>query len=95
MLAESTAQRLERTSEPPSRKYYRIAPRSGAWRTCTSRWRAACLEFKLLVVKVLRVVAGHEELPRSMFIDEARLSARLNRPNVVQTYEIAKTRASR
>ncbi len=47
------------------------------------------LEFKSSWSKVLRVVAGHEELCRSMFIDEARLSARLNHPNVVQTYEIS------
>ena len=36
------------------------------------------LDFKkLLVVKCLRVVGGHEELCRRMFIDEAHLAARL------------------
>lgn len=50
------------------------------------------LDFKkLLVVKCLRVVGGHEELCRRMFIDEAHLAARLNHPNVVQTYEIGET----
>jgi serine/threonine protein kinase len=91
MLAESTAQRLDRNSEPPSRKYYRIArlDRGGMADVYLALARGP-LEFKkLLVVKALRVVAGHEELCRSMFIDEARLSARLNHPNVVQTYEIS------
>lgn len=91
MLAESTAQRLERSSEPPSRKYLRIArlDRGGMADVYLALARGP-LEFrKLLVVKCLRVVAGHEELCRSMFIDEARLSARLNHPNVVQTYEIS------
>ncbi|XXY95520.1 serine/threonine-protein kinase [Sorangium sp. So ce296] len=43
---------------------------------------------KLVVVKCLRV--GMAEDPRYvlMFLDEAKLSARLNHPNVVQTYEI-------
>ncbi|WP_437623426.1 protein kinase domain-containing protein [Sorangium sp. So ce1151] len=43
---------------------------------------------KLVVVKCLRV--GMAEDPRYvlMFLDEAKLSARLNHPNVIQTYEI-------
>ncbi|AUX39245.1 protein kinase [Sorangium cellulosum] len=42
---------------------------------------------KLVVVKCLRV--GMAEDPRyvQMFLDEAKLSARLNHPNVIQTYE--------
>ncbi len=91
MLAESTAQTLESSSEPSSRKYLRIArlDRGGMADVYLALARGP-LEFrKLLVVKCLRVVAGHEELCRSMFIDEARLSARLNHPNVVQTYEIS------
>jgi serine/threonine protein kinase/ABC-type branched-subunit amino acid transport system substrate-binding protein len=44
---------------------------------------------KLVVVKVLRQGEGQEddEVVR-MFLDEARLSARLNHPNVVQTNEV-------
>ncbi|HEU4611427.1 MAG TPA: protein kinase, partial [Kofleriaceae bacterium] len=44
---------------------------------------------KLLVLKLLRTEAYRSsgELTR-MFLDEARLSARLNHPNIVQTYEI-------
>ncbi|MFT3927714.1 MAG: serine/threonine-protein kinase [Myxococcales bacterium] len=44
---------------------------------------------KLMVVKALRDdVAAHSEDLAAMFLDEARLSARLSHPNIVQTYEI-------
>jgi serine/threonine-protein kinase len=47
---------------------------------------------KLLVVKALREdVLGNSEEFVHMFLDEARLSARLNHPNIVQTYEIGET----
>jgi eukaryotic-like serine/threonine-protein kinase len=43
---------------------------------------------KLVVLKCLRPeVADHRELV-TMFLDEARLAARLNHPNVVQTFEV-------
>ncbi len=43
---------------------------------------------KLLVCKVLRPLLADDESFRAMFLDEARLAARLNHPNVVQTYEV-------
>ena len=46
---------------------------------------------KLLVVKRLRIAGPRRRLlddHRSMFLDEARLAARLSHPNVVHTYEI-------
>jgi eukaryotic-like serine/threonine-protein kinase len=43
---------------------------------------------KLLVVKELRSELAAEEAFFQMFLDEARLAARLNHPNVVQTYEV-------
>src|SRR4051812_3093863 len=44
---------------------------------------------KLMVVKALRTdTAGQPDEFAQMFLDEARLSARLNHPNIVQTYEI-------
>jgi eukaryotic-like serine/threonine-protein kinase len=43
---------------------------------------------KLLVVKELRPELEHDPEFLTMFLDEARLSARLNHPNVVQTYEV-------
>ncbi|MDF2696699.1 MAG: protein kinase, partial [Labilithrix sp.] len=43
---------------------------------------------KLLVVKQLKHDLAEDDLFRAMFLDEARLAARLNHPNVVQTYEV-------
>lgn len=43
---------------------------------------------KLTVLKVLRVRLAHDQRYLEMFRQEARLSARLNHPNVVQTYEV-------
>ena len=47
---------------------------------------------KLLVVKALRedMLSASEEFVQ-MFLDEARLSARLNHPNIVQTYEVGES----
>jgi serine/threonine-protein kinase len=46
---------------------------------------------KLVVVKRLKSeVVEHPEL-LTMFLDEARLAARLNHPNVVQTFEVGET----
>ncbi len=44
---------------------------------------------KLLVVKELREELAHDPEFLAMFMDEARIAARLNHPNIVQTYEIA------
>ncbi len=43
---------------------------------------------KLVVVKRLRASLGDDTAFRNMFLDEARLAARLNHPNVVHTYEV-------
>ena len=43
---------------------------------------------KLVVVKKLLPALADDEGFREMFLDEARLAARLNHPNVVQTYEV-------
>jgi serine/threonine-protein kinase len=43
---------------------------------------------KLAVVKRLRQALAEEIGFRTMFLDEARLAARLNHPNVVHTYEV-------
>ena len=42
----------------------------------------------LVVLKVLKHELAHEHEFRSMFMNEARLAARLNHPNVVQTNEV-------
>jgi serine/threonine protein kinase len=46
---------------------------------------------KLLVIKVLRAALAEDPRYIQMFHDEARLSARLNHPNLVQTYEVGET----
>ncbi|MFT3772365.1 MAG: serine/threonine-protein kinase [Minicystis sp.] len=43
---------------------------------------------KLLVVKVLKEDLAHDQDFLAMFLNEARLAARLNHANVVQTYEV-------
>jgi serine/threonine protein kinase/ABC-type branched-subunit amino acid transport system substrate-binding protein len=43
---------------------------------------------KLVVVKLLRRDLAEDDDFRRMFLDEARLAARLNHPNVVQTYDV-------
>ena len=94
MIAQSMqTPRVERHSEPPPRKYQLLArlDRGGMADIYLALSRGPNDFKKLLVVKCLRVVNGQEELCRTMFVNEARLSARLNHPNVVQTYEISET----
>ncbi len=43
---------------------------------------------KLVVLKRLRRALADDKSFRDMFLDEARLAARLNHPNVVQTHEV-------
>jgi serine/threonine-protein kinase len=43
---------------------------------------------KLAVLKVLRKSLSSDAEFRAMFLDEARLAARLHHPNIVQTYEV-------
>jgi serine/threonine-protein kinase len=43
---------------------------------------------KLLVIKLLREELSHDEDFLTMFLNEARLAARLNHANVVHTYEV-------
>ncbi len=43
---------------------------------------------KLVVLKVLKPSLSHDPELREMFLREARLAARLQHPNIVQTYEV-------
>ncbi len=43
---------------------------------------------KLAVIKRLRAALAEEPAFRNMFLDEARLAARLSHPNIVHTYEV-------
>jgi serine/threonine protein kinase/ABC-type branched-subunit amino acid transport system substrate-binding protein len=47
---------------------------------------------KLVVLKLLRRDLAEDDEFRRMFLDEARLAARLNHPNVVQTYDVGEDR---
>lgn len=49
---------------------------------------------KLVVVKRLRANLADEAAFREMFLDEARLAARLNHPNIVNTYEVGEHKDS-
>ena len=50
---------------------------------------------KLLVVKELREELANDPDFVAMFMDEARIAARLNHPNIVQTYEVGEDGESR
>jgi len=45
---------------------------------------------KLAVIKLIRAELAWDNYFVTMFLDEARLAARLNHPNVVQTYDVLK-----
>jgi len=49
---------------------------------------------KLVVVKRLRPLLADDPVVVNMFLDEARLAARLNHPNVIHTYEFGEERGS-
>lgn len=46
---------------------------------------------KLCVLKLLKDSMAEDDDFRAMFLDEARLAARLNHPNIVQTFEVGET----
>ena len=46
---------------------------------------------KLCVLKLLKEQMAQDDDFRAMFLDEARLAARLNHPNIVQTFEVGET----
>ncbi len=46
---------------------------------------------KLCVLKLLKDTMAQDDEFRAMFLDEARLAARLNHPNIVQTFEVGET----
>jgi len=59
----------------------------GMARVYLARSKKAAGFSKLVVLKVMRSSASDDPELRRMFLDEARVAALLNHPNVVQTYE--------
>ena len=61
----------------------------GMARVLLTRSRGPAGVTKLLVVKELRAELKDDPEFLTMFLDEARIAARLNHPNVIQTYEVS------
>jgi len=61
---------------------------SDVYLAVTEGTEAAARFQKLLVIKMLKPELGEDSEFVSMFLNEARLAARLNHPNVVQTIEV-------
>ena len=85
---DSSANAASLSARPPLGKYRLIAElgRGGMADVYLAVVEGLAGFNKLLVIKVLRNTDDPEFL--SMFLDEARLAARLQHPNVVQTYEV-------
>jgi serine/threonine-protein kinase len=83
----------ESQSEPAaaSSRYQVITTlgQGGMARVLLTRSRGPAGVTKLLVVKELRAELKDDPEFLTMFLDEARIAARLNHPNVIQTYEVS------
>jgi serine/threonine-protein kinase len=83
----------ESQSEPSaaSSRYQVITTlgQGGMARVLLTRSRGPAGVTKLLVVKELRAELKDDPEFLTMFLDEARIAARLNHPNVIQTYEVS------
>src|SRR5689334_19324946 len=94
MLGEARAPRseakLESTGATAFGKYQLFASlgRGGMADVFLSVARGQMGFNKLAVVKRLRQALAEEEAFRNMFLDEARLAARLSHPNIVHAYDV-------
>jgi serine/threonine-protein kinase len=77
--------------EPKLRTYRRIAElgRGGMANVYLAAMRGPHGFTKLVVIKELKSELAVDHEFHMMFMDEARLAARLNHPNIVQTYEVS------
>lgn len=80
---------LETASRPAASKLHRILDldRGGMGRVWLAALHGGIGLTKLLVVKELHPQYARDPHCRAMFLEEARLAAKLNHPNVVQTLE--------
>jgi eukaryotic-like serine/threonine-protein kinase len=76
--------------KPKLRTYRRIAElgRGGMANVYLAAMRGPHSFTKLVVIKELKSELADDPDFHTMFMDEARLAARLNHPNIVQTYEV-------
>jgi eukaryotic-like serine/threonine-protein kinase len=81
---------LEEESQPASHKYRCVLrlDSGGMAEVFLAVSRGVAGFNKLFVLKRLRASLADNTEHREMFLNEARLTARLNHPNVVQTYEV-------
>jgi serine/threonine-protein kinase len=78
--------------EPLSRSRYQVITtlgQGGMARVLLTMSRGPAGVTKLLVVKELKEELKGDPEFVTMFLDEARIAARLNHPNVIQTYEVS------
>ena len=78
--------------EPHSRPRYEVITtlgQGGMARVLLTMSRGPAGVTKLLVVKELKAELKGDPEFFTMFMDEARIAARLNHPNVIQTYEVS------
>ena len=81
-----------REVEPQSRSRYQVITtlgQGGMARVLLTMSRGPAGVTKLLVVKELKDELKSDPEFVTMFLDEARIAARLNHPNVIQTYEVS------
>jgi eukaryotic-like serine/threonine-protein kinase len=77
---------------PTSRAHYQVITtlgQGGMARVLLTLSRGPAGVDKLLVVKELKAELKGDPDFLTMFLDEARIAARLNHPNVIQTYEVS------
>jgi serine/threonine-protein kinase len=78
-------------ADPPSLSRYQVITtlgQGGMARVLLTMSRGPAGVTKLLVVKELKDELKSDPEFVTMFLDEARIAARLNHPNVIQTYEV-------
>ena len=90
-------------SNAPSSQTPRVLPVMGKYRLLAEIGRGGMAEVflgviegpgqfsKLIALKILRQHFADDPDGRAMFLDEARLAARLAHPNIVQTYEVGES----
>jgi serine/threonine-protein kinase len=76
-------------SLPPRYQVLTTLGQGGMARVLLTLSRGPAGVTKLLVVKELRAELKDDPEFLTMFLDEARIAARLNHPNVIQTYEVS------